>query len=212
MTGTTGIIITILILLFSIVYFKAQDSRKEKTKDKYVDAIEQITHSAADSISGFAQSITENSEEKKIRKAKENLAIRNGNLYRFKYYSERDNNELTKLFTIDNNLKESLDVLGLSEERWNKIAHHMFYLGRIVFMSRDPFDKSKKIPECCRQNILETWVNDSGSLKYDAESLKEALSYFDIPEEEWIKYGETVIEMHNIYDDRDIREFGLVTV
>ena len=41
--------------------------------------------------------------------------------------------------------------------------------------------------------------------------LNEALAYFDIPEDEWIKYGDTVIEMHNINDsNKDVEEFGYI--
>ena len=42
------------------------------------------------------------------------------------------------------------------------------------------------------------------------KTIKAALSYFNISEEEWIKYGDTVIEMHKINDDYIIKEYGLI--
>lgn len=41
--------------------------------------------------------------------------------------------------------------------------------------------------------------------------MKEALSYFHISEKDWIKFGDTVIEMYNINDDKDFEEIGIVT-
>ena len=47
-------------------------------------------------------------------------------------------------------------------------------------------------------------------IKNVVETLKKALAYFDIPIEEWIKYGDTVLEMHNVDDDEDVEEFGYI--
>lgn len=114
------------------------------------------------------------------------------------------------MLTVDDHFRKSLDILGLSEDRWKKIGFHLFYVGVIRAMSRDSSDYSKKRPEYIRQDIIDNWA-DHG-LKDEVLTLKEALAYFNISEEEWIKYGDTVIEMHNINDNnKDLEEFGIIT-
>ena len=96
--------------------------------------------------------------KKKIRLAKEVLADRNGKIYRFDDYSHKD--RLDILLKVDDRLKQSLDVLGLTECRWQKIAKHLFYIGTIRYMSREHSDFSKKNSEFIRQHIINDWIND----------------------------------------------------
>ena len=138
----------------------------------------------------------------------ERLADRNGKIYRFNDYSHKDRIEM--LLKVDDRLKQSLDILGLTECRWLKIAKHLFYIGIIRYLSREHSDFSKKNSEFIRQHIINDWISDT-FLKDDVATLKEALSYFHISEEDWIKFGDTVIEMYNLNEDKDIKEFGIVT-
>jgi hypothetical protein len=201
------IFFTIAIIVFLIIYFAAQDSKKETTKEKYGDAIGQIAHSAASTIAGMAHDIAEPASKKELRLAREALADRNGQLYRVEIYSQKE--WIKKLLEVDESFKKSLDVLGLSEERWKKIGKHIFYVGVIRFLSREHSDYTKKNQEPYRNHILNEWAKDP-NLKDYANTLIEALSYFDIPENDWIKYGDTVIEMYNVNDVNDIEEFGII--
>jgi hypothetical protein len=202
------IFFTIAIIVFLIIYFAAQDSKKETTKEKYGDAIGQIAHSAASTIAGMAHDIAEPASKKELRLAREALADRNGQLYRVEIYSQKE--WIKKLLEVDESFKKSLDVLGLSEERWKKIGKHIFYVGVIRFLSREHSDYTKKNQGPYRNHILNEWTKDPNFKDY-ANTLIEALSYFDIPENDWIKYGDTVIEMYNVNDVNDIEEFGIIS-
>lgn len=57
--------------------------------------------------------------KKEIRQAREALAYRNGQLYRFEYYSEKG--RIKELLDVDESFEKSLNLLGLSAERWKKI-------------------------------------------------------------------------------------------
>lgn len=35
-----------------------------------------------------------------------------------------------------------------------------------------------------------------------------ALAYFNIDIDEWVKYGDTVVEMHDLTSDKDLDDFG----
>lgn len=201
-------IIGITIFLFVIVYFIAQDSNKETKKERYGEAIGYLAKSAADTIAGVAHDIAEPANKKQIRLAREELADRNGRLYRFEYYSHTE--EIERLLTVDERFEKSLETLGLSKERWQKIGLHLFYLGAIRYLSRDHFDYSKKNSNDMRLDILQEWVNDE-LLKDDVKVLRGALEYFKIDEDEWIRFGDTVIEMYNINEKPDIKEYGVIT-
>lgn len=164
----TVFIIVGIIALF--IYLIAQDSKKETAKERYGEAVGTLAHATADSISGLAHSLTEPANKKQIRLAKEALASRHGSLYRLQYYSDKD--YIEKLFHVDEHFKQSLDTLGLSEERWRKIALHIFYIGAIKVMSREHNDYSKKNSEYIRKSIIDDWSKPGSGLKDDAEILK----------------------------------------
>lgn len=48
-------------------------------------------------------------------------------------------------------------------------------------------------------------------MKDYSDTLRKVLNYFNISEDYWIKYGDTVIEMYNINDDKDIEQFSIIT-
>lgn len=201
-------IIIICAIIFFVIYLVAQDSKKETAKERYGEAIGYVAHSTANKIANIAHDIVEPVNKKKIRLAKEVLADRNGKIYRFDDYSHKG--RLNMLLEVDDRLKQSLDVLGLTECRWQKIAKYLFYIGTIRYMSREHSDFSKKNSEFIRQHIINDWINDT-YLKDGVVTLKEALSYFCISEENWIKFGDTVIDMYNLNDIKDIEEFGIIT-
>lgn len=201
-------VITIGAIVFLIIYLLAQDSRKETKKERYGEAVGELTQMVADKISSTAYSITEPADKKKLRLAKEELASRLGRLYRIEGYSEKI--YIEQLLTLDDSFKSALDNLELSEERWNKLALMIFYIGTIRNLSRDSLDYSMKLPKHIREYMLSNWTTDI-ILKDSIVTLKEALNFFKIRIEEWVDYGDTVIEMHDLYNNPDIKEFGFIT-
>ena len=202
----TLFIIVLIVLL--IIYFLAQDSKKTTTKERYGEAIGELAHMTADKISGIAHSITEPADKKKIRLAKKELAYRNGCLYRYEWYTDKE--YLNRLLTVDDKFKSSLNVLGLSEERWHVIAHKLLYIGVIRVSSRDSSDYTKKTPKFIRERMVNEWSKNK-TLKENIDMLHTALNYFNIKVEEWIEYGDAVVEMYDLYDSNDLKEFGIIT-
>lgn len=202
-----AILVGIIILLF--IYFLAQDSRKETKKERYGEAIGALASMAADSVSGMAFKLTEPADKKKIRLAREKLADRNASLYRFEDYSEEE--YLKSQFEIKEDFKNVLTVLGLSEDRWRKLAENLFYIGILKRESREISDYSKKNTKSMRVHILYDWEKKEGILSYTSKYLFKALRHFNIKEEEWIEYGDTVVDMYNLMDLPDMEKFGVIT-
>lgn len=201
-------VIIILGIIIFFVYLLAQDSKKESKKERYGEAVGQLASMASDSIASVAHSLTEPADKKKIRLAKEELADRNGQLYRFDWYSNTD--YLKSKFIVDERLKQALSTLGLSEERWLQIAKKLFYIGVLKKESREHEDYSKKNSKSMREHMLTDWASDP-ILRYTAIYLNEAFDYFNIKESEWIEYGDAVVGMYNLEDDKDLVEFGIIT-
>lgn len=201
-------VIVIVAIVFFVIYLFAQDSKKETTREKYGEAIGQVAHSAASTIAGIAHNIAEPANQKEIRLAREALAYRNGQLFRFEYYSEKE--RIKELLDVDESFEKSLNLLGLSAERWKKIGKHMFYVGVIKYLSREHYDYTKKNQDFIRKRILNEWGKDPHMKDYP-DTLRKALGYFNISEEEWIKYGDAVIDMYNINDNKDVEEYGIIT-
>lgn len=200
----------IVLIIFATIYFIAQDSKKDTTKERYGEAIGSLAQMTANSISNIAHDIVEPASKKQIRFAKEALARRHGALYRMLTNFCYDKDKVEELLTVDDSFKSSLDDLGLSAYRWKKIALHIFYIGVIRTLSREYSDYTKKNSEHTRHCFInEDWRTDV--LNEQGKILKEALVYFDIPNEEWIKYGDTVIEMHNINENNDVKEYGYIS-
>ncbi len=200
-------VVLIVIIVFLVIYLEAQSSKKETARERYGEAVGKIANSAASTIAGIAHDITEPASQKEIRMARERLAFRNGQLYRFEDYSKKERVE--ELLNVGESFEKSLNLLGLSAERWQKIGKHIFYVGAIKYMSRDHIDYTKKNYDFSREHILKDWAKDPVFKDY-RDTLREALSYFNIPEDEWIKYGDTVLDMYNINDKKDIEEFGII--
>lgn len=200
-------VILFILIVFLIIYLLAQDSKKDSKKERYGEAVGELAKMAADTISSAAHNITEPVDKKKFRMAQEQLANRNGTLYRFNQYS--DKKYIERLFTIDEYFKNALNTIGLSEDRWKNIALMIFYIGAIRKLSRDSFDYSEKSPKYMREYLVNNWSTNF-SLKYHFEILKNALNFFNIEIQEWIEYGDTVIEMYDLYDNPDMKEFGII--
>lgn len=200
-------IILIGTIVFLTIYLLAKESRKESRKERYGEAISELTQMAANKISGTVYSITEPADKKKLRLAKEKLAVRNGNLYRS---NDRSEEYMEKLLTVDDSYRSALEDLGLSEERWHKIALMIFYIGTIRILSRNSSDYSQKKTKHYREHMINSWSTDS-LMKTKLESLIKALNYFNIRIDEWLEYGDAVVEMYDLCDKPDMKEFGIIS-
>ena len=200
-------IIIILLIIAFVVYLMAQDSKKETKKERYGEAIGKLATSAADSVAGAAFRLTESADKKRIRLAEEALADRNGSIYRIRNFERSDQN-IQKHLNVDESFKSKLELLGLTPERWQKLAMQLYHMGVIIQESRSSFDYSKKLDKEYRAYIF------SETTKYGQESrdeLRTSLKYFSIPVHEWIEYGETVLDMHNLYDTPEMKKYGYKT-
>ncbi len=213
-----GVAIFIILILLLFFHLEAQRYKGKTNKEKYGNAIGYMAQSVANKASTIAQDIAEPAEKVSIRYAKEDLAEHNSMLYRLYIFShtyDDPSNEFEKHLIVEDSFKYSLDVLGLSEDWWKKIATHIFYVGWIRYCSRVFQDFPRKLREDDRYRIITLsfdppfeYMNEHWEKR--TETLKAALSYFNISEEEWIKYGDTVIEMHNINDTFEIEKYGLI--
>lgn len=202
------IILVILAVVFLIIFFLAQDSKKESTKEKYGEAVGQLAYKTADMVSSAAIRITEPKEKKEKRLAKECLAEHNSALYRCQSYS---GNILEKKLEVNDALRSSLGKLGLSEEKWKLLGRKLFYIGLIKKASRNSWNYLEKNTDYIRDDIINKWILNDDFLKWESYYLREALSFFGIDMNEWIKYGDAVVEMYNLEDDEDIKNYGVIT-
>ena len=214
-----GFIFMILFFLFLFFHMYASDLKGDTNKEKYAIAISNIAQSISNGVSGIARFFLEPADKAKIRHAKEYLVYRNAEIYRYHRYHRSfdiDSERLNRLFRVDSTLKESLETLGLSEDRWKMIAIQISYVGCIRYYSREfTSDGYKPNRESYRKSLIDETVDKRFSSMREhwngrIKLLKSALSYFQIPEDEWIKYGDAVIEMHRINDDYDIPKYGIV--
>lgn len=154
----------------------------------------------------MAFKVTEPKSKKEIRLARELLADKNGWIVRFTEYKNKK--RMAQLFTIDDKFKNALNTIGLKEERWKLMGHQLLYINVIKHYANS---EHKVQEEELRKRVIEEWSKD----EYEKENiafLLEALSYFHIKVDEWIKYGDTVLDMYKIYDIPDIEEFGIIPV
>lgn len=202
-------IFVIVVIVLLIIYLLAQNSKKESKIERYGEAVSSAAQMAADGVSNLARDITESPSNKKIRIAKEELSLRNCLLYHNKQYWQKD--YVDRLLTVDEKFAYHLSVLGLSEDKWKEIAYNIFCISVIRRESREIDDLSKKNSQKWREHIFHDKKYLSYSTNVEALGvLKTALAHFGIPEDEWITYGDTVIEMHDVVENMDDGEYSLI--
>ena len=200
-------VVGLAIWIAVIVYFMAQGSKKETSKERYAEAVDNLAHKTAESVGSFARDLAESSEQKELRRAKEVLAERNGRVYRCDSYESE--NYLNQIFTVDDYFKRFLKVLNLTDERWQSVALDLFYIGILKRESRDINDYTRKLTKESRQRKLSDWSTNR-ILKVNVDFIKKACDHFSIPLDEWVQYGDAVLSMHDVYEDHDLREYGYV--
>ena len=200
-------IVIIILMIAFFVYLVAQDSKKETRKERYGEAIGKLATSAADSVAGAAFRLTESADKKKIRLAEKALADRNGRIYRIRNY-ERIEKRIQEYLKVDEYFKKQLELLGLTPQKWQQLAMQLYHMGVIIQESRDSFDYSKKHNKRYREYTFSE-ANKYGHERRD--QLRASLEYLNIPVKEWIEYGETVLDMHNLYDTPEMKKYGYKT-
>ena len=199
------IILTIFALF--IIYLMANESTKDNTAERYGEAVNKFVHIVANEVGDIAQNITEPAEQKNKRLAQESLARRNGELYRFDAYWNRE--YLNDLLTVDEGFKNTLDTLGIKVEVWEKVSQDMLYIGILRKESRLSFDYSKKNSRDSRYLLLH---NPNPHLQsWDYKMVTSALQHFNIPSEEWIEYGDAVVLMYDLMEKDYILKYGVIS-
>lgn len=186
----------------------AEDSSKETQREKYGDAVGQMAQGTANAIKNIANLLTEPASKREIRSAKENLARRNTSLFTFDWYDNKD--MLHRYLSLDDDIKSSLKVLNCSEETWLILAKEIFYIGVITKEARDEMDYSRRKESFLRQYIITEWGNRDGICKIISGLIKEALAYFNIPVEDWVKYGDVVVDMYDLGNRPYMKDFGIL--
>lgn len=196
------IVIILCIVVFSIICIYASESKEETRKERYGEAIGRFAQETADTIKNIAYNVTlsdKNREKEKIRKKLIQL-------YGYRCYFGRE--YMNKLLTVDDNLKQALKVIGMSEKEWNKLALSVLYVRVIRELSRDSFDNSKKITKHIREEMVNQWAKNS-VWESDIEMLDNALIYFKVSIEDWVNYGDAVIEMYNLNDFPEMKKYEI---
>ncbi len=201
------IVILLIIIIIVALIALADGSNKKTVKERYSEALGELVHSAADTVADAAFKLTEPENDKKIRLAKDALAYRHGRIYRIRSW-DRSGKTLQEYLKVDDEFKQHLEILGLTPEKWQKLAMQIYHMGVIIQESRSSLDYSKKLTKEQRANIFSE--NDEYYTKV-RNDLTGSLKYFSIPINEWINYGETVLDMHNLFDTPDIKKFGYRT-
>ena len=191
--------------LFITILGKVADQKKGTTSQKIGNAIGDIAHNTASVISTSARRLTETPEEKKIRMNKGVVANKNTHLFHTQYYDE---DTRKRLFTIDQNLKSSLEFLGISEETWKRLAKKLFYLGILKHLAYGPAPYYRKYDKYYREHQIKEGADLNNKYRFLHLPLIEALDYYNISYQEWIDYGEVVVAMHNLAEDDDIKKYG----
>ena len=194
-----GILVILIILALIFIQAFATSSKKETKKERYAEAVGQFAEGVSGKIGGFAFSMTEPKDKKKLRLAKERLALKNTDLFYHEFYG--DDEETDELFRVDEFFRKDLKLLGLSEDNWQDMARRLFHLGAIRKLSRSSSNYLEKLPKDVREIFMQ---NEN----YLTEALVKALNYFEISTSDWINYGDAVIEMYNLTDDSILDKFG----
>lgn len=199
------LVILALIALF-FIYLLAQESNREKRVEKYGEAVNKFAHMVADEVGSFAQNITESAVQKSVRLAQEDLANRNGHLYRFKMYWDEE--YLNDLLSIDDSFKNSLDILGVTAEIWDRLSRDLLYIGILRKESREIYDYSKKNTKYSRHCTM--FERNPGGSNHNYKMIISALQHFNISAEEWVEYGDAVVEMYDLMEKDYIRKYGII--
>lgn len=209
-------IFVVVVIILLLVFLLAQDSKKDTTSEKVGDAVSSLADMAAGSVSKLARDLTEPASKKKIRKAKEKIAWKNYNIlhnYSKIYLDSVIDDE--NFLIIDDEFANALDTLGLDHDKWKKVAKDFFYMGVINICSHyEVNNEIKKNTKYDRQRLIDN-IDDQG---YDTDlfgnkfkhQIIDALKNFNIDVDDFVEYGDTVIDMYEITSNKDYEDYGLM--
>ena len=153
--------------------------------ERYGKAVGEHFHAVADYMSAVVSLLTESKEHKKKRKAQEKVGEYVSDYLRKRYECETPHNPSAD-YDRDESLRTALQEIGVSKETWLKDCEDFLHLNKIIYY-KERLNNYKNTP-----------LDNEVYLNHD-DDLKEALAYFCIPNEEWIKYGTKVLIMYDLY-------------
>ena len=185
-----GVVIAIIIFVAISILVISDKAGRDKSDnrnkaEKYGKAAGDYAHSLADGIAGMAFSLTESKEHKNKRRAEETIAHYNSRYLRKQYKSEEPNDPI-KDYNESEALRSSLLEVGMSKEEWVEQSNTLIKLSNILYYKE-------------KYQFYENTPRDNERLLNNDEDLRESLAYFNVPEEDWIKYGLKVLIMYNLY-------------
>lgn len=198
------IFVVVLIILF-VIYLYSTSSKKETKRERFAEGAKNMMADAAHATGKAVQELAESPKSKSIRLAKEELNRRNAHIFYTHTFSK---SHIRFLLDVDEKFEKQLNELGLSGTKWqDDIATKLLYIRIISYWSRNGIDSSKRNTSDDRR----MYINDKSRGKDEISSHKlitTALSYYEIPEEDWINYGDAVIEMYELTEDEDLVLYG----
>lgn len=202
-----GAIATLIIYLVILHYYDKFD--EEDAIPRLIDAISCSSESLVEHIAKEYSYIFESKAEHELRVAKIMVARRTKVLY-LNAIHNNDPDSKSRLIEVSGNFNHALEILGLSVERWEKMANEILYLGIIKYYSGAPGVYKDNIKKENRQGFIE-YINREENLRFYNQFI-EALQYFNISNEDWIQYGEEIIQVYNIKRNTDIEQYGFLDI
>lgn len=222
MNAFLGIFVFLLLVVVPIHFLdKAERSMRRSVKGQFKYFIGNIFYKYGKMNMKIGRSIAEKKTERKIREAHEIIYKYNHMLF-FSYFFDGyyDKEKTIKFLRKYINLcevKSALDVLELSYKCWEQVARKLYYWGIIMTLSRDRRGQNRYYQDVKYirndKKYRSNMINSVYIFGYDTEKIctvliKDALEYFKISENDWIEYGDAVINMNNIDFDEDIQYIG----
>ena len=141
-------------------------------------------------LSGALYRLTESKEHKQLREA---TGIIN---HYVSWYLKQEYDSMEPINPVcdlqnDNNLRKALSVKGISEKEWIEDSEALLNIAPILALKKDGFYKN---------------TPEENERYYDGrfqKRLRNALAFFNISKEEWIRYGIKVLTIYDIYEEED---------
>ena len=141
-------------------------------------------------LSGALYRLTESKEHKQLREATDIINHYVSWYLKQEYDSMEPINPVCDLQN-DNNLRKALSVKGISEKEWIEDSEALLNIAPILALKKDGFYRN---------------TPEENERYYDGrfqKRLRNALAFFNISKEEWIRYGIKVLTIYDIYEEED---------
>ena len=155
------------------------------TAERFGKATGEHIRSVADSLAIIVGRITEYKEHKKWRLAHDVVGRYTSNYLRKQFDSEKPYNP-PEDYEKSQVLKDALDVLKISKEEWLKDCQRFLKLSKILYYE-----------ESC--NFYKNTLFDNKWALDNDKDLQASLEYFNVPTEDWLKFGTKILEMYDLF-------------